>query len=380
MKGKTIFISAVVLDAKLSLCSINYPDCPPFSGDLNVNIRNIYPEGVEWSPSNCKIYLGSLNNGSIVEYDPYTSATNIIEFPGVSHNWEYFVCGVDYSHATGNLYVSASARAPWFNQNSPGMGTNLTGPNRLIQYSPRDRSIIREVDLDPLINDIEKQLGSPVGGLQDSASDKDGNTYVPVTFGNFILKVDKNGEVNRFYTPDLDKLDKSYGFGGLFITEDNAMVLSDGISQSFVVFNLSGPNPAEPHFSKPEGFPDNYDRPLECDAVIAPRRYRDRVAMCADVLSTSISPHGIITVYVSNDGWKTNKCVGAIPIAFGQSPDVFSTAQFATADRVYALSSALPYGPQMFPEVESTTLVDITARVDELVGDAVASQHQRDEL
>ncbi|KAI1750586.1 hypothetical protein F4782DRAFT_541457 [Xylaria castorea] len=380
MKGEAIFISTVLLHATLSLCSTAYPECDPFSGDLDVKIRNIYPEGGEWSPSNCKIYLGSLNNGTIVEYDPYTSVTNIIEFPGVSYNWEYFVCGVDYSRATGNIYVSASARAPWFNPNSPGMGTNLTGPNRLIQYSPRDQSVVWEVNLDPLVNDIEQQLGTPVGGLQDSASDKDGNVYLPVTFGNFILKVDRNGEVSRFYTPDLDKLDKSYGFGGLFTTEDNAMVLADGISHGFVLFNLSGPNPAEPHFSKPEGLPDNYDLPLVCDALIAPRRYKDRVAMCADVLSTSISPHGIITIYVSNDGWKTSKYAGAIPVAFGQSPDVFSTAQFATAERVYALSSALPYGPQMFPEVESTTLVDITARVDELVGSVEASQHQRDEL
>ncbi|KAH8165467.1 hypothetical protein CIB48_g2796 [Xylaria polymorpha] len=380
MKGKNIFFLAVLLNATSSLCSADSPDCAPFSGDLDVNIRNIYPEGGDWFPSNCKIYLGSLNNGTLVEYDPYTTATNIIEFPGVTHNWEYFVCGVRYSRATDTIYVSASARAPWFNTNSPGMGTNLTGPNRLIQYSPRDRSIVWEVDLDPAISDIEQQIGTPVGGLQDSASDKDGNVYLPVTFGNFLLMVDRNGEVSRFYTPDLDKLDKSYGFGGLFITENNVMVLADGVSSGFVLFNLSGPNPTEAHFSKPEGLPDNDDIHLECDFLLAPRKYRDTVALCADVLSTSISPHGVITVYVSEDGWKTSKYAGAIPVAFGQSPDVFSTAQFATADRIYALSSALPYGPQIFPQVESTTLVDITTRVDELVGDAGASQHRRDEL
>ncbi|KAI1175670.1 hypothetical protein F4777DRAFT_598415 [Nemania sp. FL0916] len=380
MRGNTIFVFAVLLNAPLGLCSAYYPDCAPITGNLDVNLRNIYPEGGEWSPSNCKVYLGSLNNGTIVEYDPYTKTTNVIEFPGVTHNWEHFVCGVDYSHATGNLFISASARAPWFNPDSPGMGTNLTGPNRLIQYSPRDRSIIWDVDLGPLVDDIEKEIGTSVGGLQDSASDKDGNVYVPITFGNFILKIDKNGETSRFYDPDLKKLDKSYGFGGLFITENNAMVVADGVSHGFVVFDLVGPDPTKPLFSQPEGIPDNYDLPLVCDAIIAPRRYRDTVALCADVLSRSMSPYGIITVYVSKDGWKTSKYAGAIPVEFGQSPDVFSTAQFATADRVYALSSALPYGPQAFPEVKSTTLVDITEKVDQLVGTGEAAQTKRDEL
>ncbi|KAJ5087782.1 hypothetical protein N7456_011398 [Penicillium angulare] len=341
-----------------------YPPCPPLIGDVTVNVPNIFPEGAEFAPSNCKFYIGSLNNGSVVEYDPYTSVTEIIDLPGVSHNSDYFVCGVDYSHATGTIYISASARAPWW----PSIGGNLHGPNRLFQYSPLTKSILWEANIDPLLAQVEREVGTPYAGFQDSAEDKDGNAYFFGTFGNIIVKVDKTGKASKFYSPDPEKGDRSYGFGGAFVTKENVLVLADALSDGFVLFDLSGPTPSQPTFTTPTGHPANFNDVLECDALIAPPRYRDSVALCSNVLDRDFSQHGIITVYTSPDNWKTSQYVGMIPTDYGQNPDVWSTAQLATSDRVYALSSSLPYDDGKFPETKSTTLVDITDGVDRLVG------------
>lgn len=303
-----------------------------------------------------------------MEYDPYTSKTQIIEIPGVSHNPEFFVCGIDYSHATGTIYISASARAPWW----PAFGVNLTGPNRLIHYSPLENTILWQANIDTLVDEIQNQAGSSFAGFEDSAEDKDGNAYFLGAFGNIIIKVDKDGLATKFYTPEPDN-DKSYGFGGAFITQDNVLVLGDAQTKAFVRFDLSGPTPSQPTFSVPSGHPEIFKKVLDCDALNAPMRYQDKVAICSNVLDRQFAPHGIITVYTSEDGWKTSEYVGMIPTEL-EPPDVWSTAQLATADRVYALSSSLPYDDGEFPQTESTTLVDITDKIDALVGKFAPSE------
>ncbi|KAH8198340.1 hypothetical protein TruAng_007495 [Truncatella angustata] len=367
MRSLFTVIPSLVVVAGAARTSTTLAVCPPIEGDITVNVPNIYPEGADFALSSCKFYIGSLNNGSLVEWDPYTSVANIIELPGVGHNSDYFVCGVDYSHATGTIYVAVSARAPWY----PSIGGNLTGPNRLIHYSPLEKSILWQADVDALVKEIEQETGSPIAGFQETAEDMDGNAYFIAAFSNVILKVDKDGQATKFYAPE--KPDRAYGFGGAFVTQENVLVLGDALSHAFVRFDLSGPTPTSPTFTAPQGHPDTYEGILECDALIAPPRFHDKVALCSSVLNRNYSPHGAITVYTSEDGWKTSKFAGVVPVEFGQSPDVWSTAQLASSDKVYALSSALPYDGGSFPQTHSTTLVDITAHVDDLVRHLVPS-------
>ncbi|KAI1339736.1 hypothetical protein F5Y15DRAFT_381951 [Xylariaceae sp. FL0016] len=354
-----------------------YPDCPTLVGDVTVKAADIFPESAEFALSNCKFYIGSLNNGSLIEHDPYTSVTREIKLPEVSHNEDYFICGVDFSYASGTIYVAASARYPWW----PTIGANLTGPNRIIQYSPITDSIVWSANIDDVISAEVEKTGSPFAGFQDMAEDRDGNAYFIGTFGNIIVKVDPKGQATKFYTPEPVN-DKSYGFGGLFVTLDNVLVLGDGVSDGFVRFDLSSSTPARPSFTTPKGHPEDFEEILECDSLTAPRRYNDKVALCSNVLDRKFSKHGMITVYTSDDGWTTSEFVGMIVNDFGQWPDVWSTAQFATADRVYALSSSLPYDDSGFPHTKSTTLVDITDRVDKLVPKFVPAdaQHAHEEL
>lgn len=226
-----------------------------------------------------------------------------------------------------------------------------------------------------MTTDLEQQLGSPFAGFQESAEDKDGNAYFIATFGNLIIKVDPRGNPTKFYSPEPEEIDaRAYGFGSAFVTQENVLVVCDAVSDAFVLFDLSSSTPSQPIFAPPTGAPADAKSVLECDSLIAPARYEDKVALCTYTLDEQYSKHGIITVWVSSDGWRTSRYVGLIENEYGQSPDVWSTASLATSDRIYSLSSSLPYDAGEFPETNSTTLVDITERVDRLVGELVPAR------
>ncbi|KAL9046287.1 MAG: hypothetical protein Q9214_000842 [Letrouitia sp. 1 TL-2023] len=369
MKNYIAGLSLLLAAATSVSASKGHPACPPISGDLTVNLRNIYPEGVDFFPPNCKIYVGSLNNNTLIEYDPYTSATQVIEFPGISYNKEYLICGIDYSPATETLYISANARAPWWNPGSDTMGWNLTGPNRLIHYSPLNASVLWTADVDPLVETTERRLGALIGGFQDIAEDRDGNAYAAISWSNIILKLDGRGRASKFYEPAQADMDtRTYGFGGWFVSsEDNALVLSDGVSHRFARFDLSGPDPAEPTWSAPANHPEGYATALWCDSLVVLKGFGEKVALCADVFDQMIAPHGIIAVYYSEDGWRSSEYIGAVPVEFEQAPGAWSTATFEALGRSYALMSALPYELGRFPEVEKTPLVDITDQISQLL-------------
>ncbi|KAL9610743.1 MAG: hypothetical protein Q9167_004562 [Letrouitia subvulpina] len=353
--------------------SHGHPDCPPISGDLTVNLRNIYPEGVDFFPPNCKIYVGSLDNNTLIEFDPYTSTTTaIISFPGISHNKEYLVCGIDYSPATQTLYISANARAPWWNPGSDSMGWNLTGPNRLIHYSPLNDSVLWIADVDPLVDATERSLGALIGGFQDVAEDQAGNAYYAVSWSNIIFKIDVQGRASRFYMPTAREMDtRTYGFGGWFVSGDDVLVLSDGVTHRFARFDLSdqeqGTNPVEPEWHAPTNHPEGYATALWCDSLVALKGFGEKIALCADVFDAMISSHGIIAVYYSKDGWRSSEYIGAVPVDFEQAPGAWSTATFEAVGRSYALMSALPYELGRFPEVKNTPLVDITDQISRLL-------------
>ncbi|KAI4162646.1 MAG: hypothetical protein LQ342_003692 [Letrouitia transgressa] len=312
--------------------------------------------------------MESLNNNTLIEYDPYTSATKVIEFPGISHNKEYLICGIDYSPATQTLYISANARAPWWNPGSDSMGWNLTGPNRLIHYSPLNASVLWTADVDSLVEATERRLGALIGGFQDVAEDRDGNAYYAISWSNIILKLDVHGRASKFYEPPRADMDtRTYGFGGWFVSADNVLVLSDGVTHRFARFDLSGPNPAEPTWSAPANHPEGYATALWCDSLIAAKGFGEKVALCADVFDQMIAPHGIIAVYYSDDGWRSSEYIGAVPVDFEQAPGAWSTATFEALGRSYALTSALPYELGRFPEVEKTPLVDITDNISQLL-------------
>lgn len=48
-----IFSTILLLSTKLALGA-----CPPFSGSFFVEQQDLYPEGADWDPDTCTLYLG----------------------------------------------------------------------------------------------------------------------------------------------------------------------------------------------------------------------------------------------------------------------------------------------------------------------------------
>ena len=281
-----------------------------------------------------------------------------MEFPGISHNEDYLLSGVDFHASSGDIYVSANARAAFFTN-----GANLTGPNKLIRYDPRTKSVVWITDLAGIIQEIEQRLGQAIGGFQDQAEDLVGNTYYMSTWGNVLIKVDRFGRPAPFYIPSKAVFNDSIpGFGGLFI-RGNRLVVSDSISKSFMVFDLHGLSQDVFHVF-PTNVPRNYT-PLLCDSLYAPSKYHGRIALCADDFAQGI---GGIVAYRSTDFWRTAEYLGILWNDHVEAPNGTATATFEAGDSIYAVVGYLPGNDGSPRRASSFPIIDITGKVAELVG------------
>lgn len=302
-------------------------------------------------------FCSATGNNTLVEYNPISQTASAIVLNGISGNESYLLSGVDYSTATGTLFISANARAAFFTE-----GRNLTGPNRLLQYDPLSQSVIRDIDFAPIIAQIESQLSTEIGGFQDQAEDQFGNAYYMATWGNVIIKVSPSNDLSLFYAPPSAQLNASTaGFGGLAILQD-LLIVTDAISASFVVFNLSNTN-ISPNFVHPSDVPAGYS-PLECDSLIFPDRYTGTVALCADDFVQGI---GGVAVYQSSDNWTTAKYLGILLNDRQQVPNGTTTATFEATGSIYAVITYIPDASGIQPVSNVFPIIDITERIDAIL-------------
>ncbi|KAF4636665.1 hypothetical protein G7Y89_g1425 [Cudoniella acicularis] len=299
----------------------------------------------------------STGNNSVLEYDTCGDTYTEIIFPGITDNPTYLVTGIDYSPITKDIYISADARAAFYTN-----GLNLTGPNMLIRYSPSTQSIIYSSDMSAILLEIYNETGKLVGGFQDQAEDLEGNAYYMVTWGNLLVKVTPGGEASKYYLPPLSELNTTApGFGGLFAL-GNMLVVSDAISASFVIFDLTSPT-GLPKFVKPSKVPSGYS-PLLCDSLYAPEKYAGTVALCADDWVDGI---GAVVVYRSSDEWKSAEYVGMVFNDRVKFPGSTATATFEVGEGIFTSQAYLPDAAGVVPIVLSFPFVDISTQIDALI-------------
>lgn len=296
-------------------------------------------------------------NNTLVEYNLLSGTSAVILLDGISGNDSYLLSGVDYSKATQTIFVSANARAAFYTN-----GKDLTGPNHLLQYDPVSQSVIRDIDFSTIISQIEDELGAKIGGFQDQAEDRWGNVYYMATWGNTIIKVTPSNELYLFYAPLPVQLNTSTpGFGGLAITQD-LLVVTDAISASFLLFNLTDPNPIAKYLD-PSDVPNWYS-PLLCDSLVIPSRYKDTIALCADDFVNGV---GGIAVYQSYDKWAKVKFLG---ISFNdrqQVPNGTATATFEAGGSIFSVYTYIPDTQGIQPVSNYFPMVDITDQIDAIV-------------
>lgn len=124
-----------------------YPDSlssrkPSFEGNFTINRYQLYPENADFDSKSGKLYVGQLWNASLGIYDPYTKKSEVVEFPGISHNPALNMGGVNVDKRTG--LVSLVANGPL---EFPTNGANIAGDRWVISYDPKAKKEVYRVNL-----------------------------------------------------------------------------------------------------------------------------------------------------------------------------------------------------------------------------------------
>ena len=327
---------------------------------------DLYPENADWDPVHCKLYLGAAYNASFVAYDPYTYNYEAIAIPGITHNPDYEVSGVDYDARTGSMYICVTFSKA-FSSTITGNASlaNFTGLNAIVKYGTSHRNIDYVASFEPIQRQIQKQTGRLVNGFQDMAEDTRGNSYAIATFGNVIVKVRPSGVASLWHkSPNIKDL---LGFEGIFSLGDK-LVVSNRLVQGFMTFDTMA-KVVEPKIVRPRDLPDVQNHTVGWDGLTAPSKYCGRVALSAD------DAYGT-RVFGSQDGWESAEYIGGIPrpksLQAGSSVFTISTANFEIGATIYALTSffQLPHARDPSIPIQRRNefpMTDITKRVDQLV-------------
>jgi hypothetical protein len=216
--------------------------------------------------------------------------------------------------------------------------------------------------MSPILTAIQTETGHIVGGFQDQAEDLHGNAYYMATWGNLLVKVTPDGVASQYYLPSITEIKTTTpGFGGLFALE-NKLVVSEAISGSFAVFDLTCEK-GEPAFVHPSNVPAGYS-PLLCDSLFAPPKYHGKVALYADDWAQGV---GGIVVYYSNDGWMSAKYVGLVLNDKARTPASTATATLEIGGKVFTSQAFLPDADGTVATTDSFPFVDITEEVERLL-------------
>ncbi|KAL6820144.1 hypothetical protein J3E69DRAFT_357558 [Trichoderma sp. SZMC 28015] len=284
----------------------------------------LYPENLDFDPNECKLYIGSNFNGSVIVYDLYSNEHETLTFDGISGVYPFRLSGIDYDRATGDMLFVSNNEHPF-----QTMGKDLVGPNKLIRYSPKLRKVTNIVNIDP-------QLGSPIGGFQDTAEDSRGNAYMPSSWGAAILKVDRVGSVSTFYygpseEPSNEDESTAPMFSmGIISTPSDKIVVCNSSEGAFYSFDTKAhhPKPALVHMSN---LSSEY-KGCSCDGMSNPFRYRQNVLLCSE---NTYGGTGGISVFETTDDWKSATYRGMI---MNDDPNVgkgYPTATVQVVDSIY---------------------------------------------
>jgi hypothetical protein len=116
-----------------------------------------------------------------------------LTFPGITHNTDYRIGGIDFSLFTSSIFIGAAASLPFSSS-----GANRTGNNKLIQYDTSTNSTTYILNLEIIQDAIYDETRQQVNGFQDMAEDLQGNAYFIATFGGVVVKIDTEGNLGKF--------------------------------------------------------------------------------------------------------------------------------------------------------------------------------------
>ncbi|GKU98058.1 hypothetical protein SLEP1_g11110 [Rubroshorea leprosula] len=166
--------------------------CPALARNphiINFRSPNLYPEGIAWDPSAQHFLVGSLHHRTINSISDAGVVQTLISDPTLPVNTS--ILGLTVDRTTNRLLAAVHSDAP------------LPPFNALAAYDLRTRERLFLSILQSPNEDTEVQDGieTPTTRRQvanDVAVDFKGNAYVTNSAGNFIWKVNANGESSIF--------------------------------------------------------------------------------------------------------------------------------------------------------------------------------------
>lgn len=148
---------------------------------INFRSLNLYPEGLTWDPSAQHFVVGSQHHRTIHSVSDAAVVETLISDPTLPQNATILGLAIDSIHNRLLALVHSAAPLPPF--------------NALAAYDLRSR---RRVFLSLLDDETPGVITIKRHVANDVAVDFNGNAYVTNSAGNFIWKVDKDGEASVF--------------------------------------------------------------------------------------------------------------------------------------------------------------------------------------
>lgn len=148
---------------------------------VNFRSLNLYPEGLTWDPSAQHFVVGSQHHRTIHSVSDAAVVETLISDPTLPENATILGLAIDSIHNRLLALVHSAAPLPPF--------------NALAAYDLRSR---RRVFLSLLDDETPGVITIKRHVANDVAVDFNGNAYVTNSAGNFIWKVDKDGEASVF--------------------------------------------------------------------------------------------------------------------------------------------------------------------------------------
>lgn len=304
-------------------------------GKSSITTRNHTPLIPEYS---------CLYNATLCVYDPYKAEiVDIFYFNGISLHPETRLGGIGVDQETGLVAIAANNAITF-----DSLGQNITGPNYFLQFDPKTRSVLYELNLATAVD-------GKYSGYQDVEQDPHGNIYVSGTFPSSILKVKADGSkvtpwyLSTPYNHTIPGLSGLAAYGWLLLSFDRT-------AEQLVKFDMRHKT------GTPIIVPQHpFGNISTSDAIYLPPRYN------ATVLLIARNDLGLAVLRSKDAKWNSAEYLGVVPNTDNTS---YTTGAVQIGDGVYIITDFVGFvttpGSNSGNKT-SFTWTDVTEKIDELL-------------
>lgn len=212
--------------------------------------------------------------------------------------------------------------------------SQISGPAGLVGIDANDK-ILYNIDLNPALKEIQRLNGGiEVGGAQDATTDDDGNVYIPLAFGQAILKFDPKIQKTSVFFFKMNPKPRAIGYTGIEFVNPKTLILWNNVNRRIETIDITS---RKIKVSVPKGA--HLPKSTVADAIYIPSFSKGTCLLLNNVVENQVE------VMKTRDHWKSVTHMGSISTKeFGG----ISTFTYEIDNRVY-------YGSSYFSDDDSHT-------------------------